>query len=770
MADNAVNEPTFLGYSQGKTVASGASSIIGAVANTIQSGVDAIDTAIKTQAGEDTRTKIQNLQDQTISNYMTAANPPANEVPPQVNSELDRMAKLQSANRAGIVRDTYYNLQVDQIARELRYKYSGYKDYIDQRIQDMTGIKPASAVIKSLRQDVADTMPQEDKRVETVRQELIKEGIDIAAMEAKRGGPIPRPEMESLLASSYRVKVLTANTIAMHNAENGIAAKDKKVFMANTTEALGQDMDAFIKQGLTSKGMDHAKIYELAQKFQANPNLLTGEMQTELQNSIGELRMQYQARIAQRLNDRSSGTSLIDAGKLELKDVEDLTKLQMMRFDAFYQPLLDKNYGAFTANVRKHEAVLADGKQRMLNDQHAKAFTIMKENYGPQVASQILTMQGGPTVASLSDAANQTAREMTLANVMNRKDLSIASADRRLRQMSDDNPSINPGKVTDNITNDLVGMVLNKNTDVIAQANAARALFSSENVGWIGRIQVKGTNGDVDLGATKAKQLELFQKLTTQDVTNQMKNIGTRDPRVLENYVDFALNTGLTVNKTAINDLKSGFIDRVRYAKITFNPQSGEFEASANNPTGQAAYNAAPASPTQRLGDMQTATMLAQELNVVNRQLMPIIKLQTNDMAAGIRSLYSRAGLNIDALSPVSNGDKIGGRAPRGLGADANLQDRIDLARSDNPSSLSAGNNQYDGTSTYSWPKDKFDGMRQQILETYQLFKSQPTPELAQELDGLISQMNEMFAQETAKIPAASIQEVMATARAKQKK
>ena len=34
MADNAVNEPTFLGYSQGKTVASGASSIIGAVANT----------------------------------------------------------------------------------------------------------------------------------------------------------------------------------------------------------------------------------------------------------------------------------------------------------------------------------------------------------------------------------------------------------------------------------------------------------------------------------------------------------------------------------------------------------------------------------------------------------------------------------------------------------------------------------------------------------------------------------------------------------------
>ena len=270
--------------------------------------------------------------------------------------------------------------------------------------------------------------------------------------------------------------------------------------------------------------------------------------------------------------------SLIDAGKLELKDVEDLTKLQMMRFDAFYQPLLDKNYGAFTANVRKHEAVLADGKQRMLNDQHAvKAFTIMKENYGPQVASQILTMQGGPTVASLSDAANQTAREMTLANVMNRKDLFIASADRRLRQMSDDNPSINPGKVTDNITNDLVGMVLNKNTDVIAQANAARALFSSENVGWIGRIQVKGTNGDVDLGATKAKQLELFQKLTTQDVTNQMKNIGTRDPRVLENYVDFALNTGLTVNKTAINDLKSGFIDRVRYAKITFNPQTGEF-------------------------------------------------------------------------------------------------------------------------------------------------------------------------------------------------
>lgn len=765
MADNAVNEPTFLGYSQGKTVASGASSIIGAVANTIQSGVDAIDTAIKTQAGEDTRTKIQNLQDQTISNYMTAANPPANEVPPQVNSELDRMAKLQSANRAGIVRDTYYNLQVDQIARELRYKYSGYKDYIDQRIQDMTGIKPASAVIKSLRQDVADTMPQEDKRVETVRQELIKEGIDIAAMEAKRGGPIPRPEMESLLASSYRVKVLTANTIAMHNAENGIAAKDKKVFMANTTEALGQDMDAFIKQGLTSKGMDHAKIYELAQKFQANPNLLTGEMQTELQNSIGELRMQYQARIAQRLNDRSSGTSLIDAGKLELKDVEDLTKLQMMRFDAFYQPLLDKNYGAFTANVRKHEAVLADGKQRMLNDQHAKAFTIMKENYGPQVASQILTMQGGPTVASLSDAANQTAREMTLANVMNRKDLSIASADRRLRQMSDDNPSINPGKVTDNITNDLVGMVLNKNTDVIAQANAARALFSSENVGWIGRIQVKGTNGDVDLGATKAKQLELFQKLTTQDVTNQMKNIGTRDPRVLENYVDFALNTGLTINKGTIDNLKSEYVDKVRSAKVTFNPQTGEFIAERNF-SNLTPYDKQTMSPTQQMSELARANQIANDMNVVTRQLMPIIKLQTNDMAAGIRSLYSRAGLNIDALSPVSNGDKLGGRLKSNLGGNTVADFAGPLAALNAVGGPSTQTN-LQGTSTAVPPVNQFDGMRQQLLETMDLYKKNPNPDLQNELNGLLDQMSQYFNQQ---IPAASIQEVMQVARDKQKK
>ena len=117
---------------------------------------------------------------------------------------------------------------VDQIARELRYGILDTKTTLTNVSRIRTGIKPASAVIKSLRQDVADTMPQEDKRVETVRQELIKEGIDIAAMEAKRGGPIPRPEMESLLASSYRVKVLTANTIAMHNAENGIAAKTRK--------------------------------------------------------------------------------------------------------------------------------------------------------------------------------------------------------------------------------------------------------------------------------------------------------------------------------------------------------------------------------------------------------------------------------------------------------------------------------------------------------------------------------------------------------------
>ena len=74
---NTVNEPTFLGYSQGSQKSSTSSSALGLLSDTIKGGVDVIDNTIKAQASEDVRTKVQSVQDQTISNYMLAGNPPA---------------------------------------------------------------------------------------------------------------------------------------------------------------------------------------------------------------------------------------------------------------------------------------------------------------------------------------------------------------------------------------------------------------------------------------------------------------------------------------------------------------------------------------------------------------------------------------------------------------------------------------------------------------------------------------------------------------------
>ena len=116
-------------------------------------------------------------------------------------------------------------------------------------------------------------------------------------------------------------------------------------------------------------------------------------------------------------------------------------------------------------------------------------------------------------------------------------------------------------------------------------------------------------------------------------------------------------------------------------------------------------------------------------------------------MAAGIRSLYSRAGLNIDALSPVSNGDKIGGRAPRGLGADAKalgapdsgtvpfdfgqtMQDKVD-----------ANTNQNNNTWSY---EQVSHGISQQFVEASNMLAKDPTnKELQKEVEATINAMKD---------------------------
>lgn len=79
------------------------------------------------------------------------------EVPPDITEGIDRVTDLSAARRAGSARlnDTLYSANVLSIAKRLRNQYgSGYRDYIDQRISQASGLPVANSYYNNLVQDI----------------------------------------------------------------------------------------------------------------------------------------------------------------------------------------------------------------------------------------------------------------------------------------------------------------------------------------------------------------------------------------------------------------------------------------------------------------------------------------------------------------------------------------------------------------------------------------------------------------------------------------
>lgn len=123
-------------------------------------------TAINTQAiadvneQKDIRTDAQGVFDSTNQEF--GLNPPT---PGSMQSELERMQSLQAAVDQGKISEVNYYGRLATLSKQLRSKYPGYEDIVDQTIQQVTGTRPANAyrdaIFQQIGQAQADASSEE---------------------------------------------------------------------------------------------------------------------------------------------------------------------------------------------------------------------------------------------------------------------------------------------------------------------------------------------------------------------------------------------------------------------------------------------------------------------------------------------------------------------------------------------------------------------------------------------------------------------------------
>lgn len=178
------NDPNYLGYSRGieggfgvksgvPGVDKSSSILIDTAATGLSESASIVDTGIKDYLKDNIRNTVEKQRDD-YTQYLTTLKKVAQtntipgagatdsilegdgggDVPDGLQAGLDRAKNLAAAGNTGNrINDTLYSASLASSASELRTKWAGYKDYIDQKFSEYSGMNPANAYYKNLMQD-----------------------------------------------------------------------------------------------------------------------------------------------------------------------------------------------------------------------------------------------------------------------------------------------------------------------------------------------------------------------------------------------------------------------------------------------------------------------------------------------------------------------------------------------------------------------------------------------------------------------------------------
>lgn len=152
------NAPNFTGASQGIHTSpnTGLGQLFESVAGALEGGVRVADQAVKDNIQNDIFNEVDAVQAEfgvRDATDMEADAESPNPLPAGIQAAGDNLARLQNAYAKGPtsgVSESHYWARMNNMVRQLRSKYPGYRAEIDDMVSSVTGAKPANALRSSL--------------------------------------------------------------------------------------------------------------------------------------------------------------------------------------------------------------------------------------------------------------------------------------------------------------------------------------------------------------------------------------------------------------------------------------------------------------------------------------------------------------------------------------------------------------------------------------------------------------------------------------------
>ena len=537
---------------------------VSTVATGLEQGAEVAERTAKEVIGEDVRNSVEPIRKDFTSqlqnvrdNVVTGTSPQQDSqpsVPTAVEGGIGKIDSLQSALINGKINDTYYHQRLDGAVTDLRARYPGFKDYIDSKVAQITGVNPANAVVSDLMQDinraVTNRKTELDKEKDMARKAMGEfPGAEDQLSKLEKFGDAYVPTFrkwyseEGMKSSSLKLQELRRKSA--QGAKEDIATQRTE----DWTNEVGSRVSSSLNSLTTIPGVDTPQgILKTMEDMAAHPDQYTDNQAKALATQIQVLKAtfykQATARALETAKDDSGRTYSYNSDIGANKTREVLDTVAGKAFDDISDALMKGGAaGAGLAFYHAHHAqgILDQSKDKLLSGPVGEDLAKMgnfNEIMGPTwtglVVTQSLKNRIDDKLRTVLDVRSMDARTqpdfdktgkpVTMEQHMREADKwqQEGKIDARMK-----------GRYFNNLVN-LVDDIKNPEAPDKDKINILKYVFSPEGQGVLAHI-----NSDYTDPITKKYipgKESVFTRLTSDDVVSEVSRLAKSDPNLAQMY------------------------------------------------------------------------------------------------------------------------------------------------------------------------------------------------------------------------------------------
>lgn len=659
------------------------------------------DNVIKRGIDEQTRDIVDENSDIALADQL--------DIPRDLTKSMDRLEARKSSKAAGKMTESYYRGVLDLEARRLKETFPGHKDYIEERLAQLTSQSTANKYRAALQAE-ANAASENDPQKQ-VAQAMKTDGQYIPDNMIKayeNGEQIDPRKLFSAIANGKKTE------FARNQQLNEIKLKEEQ------GKNVKEDVKLRFGSELTSLAQKHLDTdWEKIRTgiIAAQNGNFNAAATKEIAANIQAAKLNFQAQVLEVQTGARGGynySTTLDATEIKAKVQPYLDHLDMLA-SAVGNPdqlgLLNVGTAAIKATTSSDGAALVDGSEKI------RKLNAVNDRFG---STGMLLVMSGPGGEQMLNEAQQDIKNTVFTD--------MAVEDKTFDQVLSNQAST--GKKMDGTTaqSTVDGIVIGITNPKVLPAGRKKVFDALVNSNTEVVLDPKVGFDNTTINGTAAN-VQFFRKATNPDIVKAAVEFDKTDPTALQRYEKFTVSGTKVLFGQVLASAQEIQLDP--RASVTWNERTKQFEYSSSHYLDSITGVGA-----------EQANVITQ-LNQAIKPLVNLYEAKGEDVTAALARDLPRLGFDGNAAKQTPWADKA-------------IQGLWDNLRNNQPKVWSKlGATSGEGGVPYGFQISAMQGTQDQLDEINYALSQKPGDEaLLKEKADLESVMKQLETQPDANIPA----------------